>query len=203
MTLLQTIEFRIEGPIMGWKRPDGAGKRRYDPPDQVAYKNYVGLTCKTWMMKRRIPMLGGAIAFGVQVFYPHPFGVRASRVFKTSTPDLDNITKNIKDALKGIAYKDDAQVSYYLPCGKWYLPVHIMVDFDYALITLREGNRDDYPARTDLERRRTYGKVQGPVGDHGSQSQGGHRPPGEAGGGCSVGAGPAQHSPDGGVLKPG
>lgn len=174
--LLFRIEFKIEGPIMGWKRPaKGRGSQSYDPPEQVAYKYMVGTICKTWMMRRRVPLLRGPVAFGVQVFYPHP-EKKTRQYFKESVPDLDNIVKNIKDALKGIAWVDDRQVCHYLPTGKWYLPPDVLAEFDFALVTIREASRNDYPSPEFPAARRVAGQIQEPAGQHGRQGKGGPRP---------------------------
>ena len=185
--LIYKIEFRIEGPIMGWKRPaKGRGSQSYDPPEQVSYKYMVGTICKTWMMKRRVPLLRGPVAFGVQVFYPHP-EKKTRHYFKESVPDLDNIVKNIKDALKGIAWIDDRQVCHYLPTGKWYLPPEIYAEFDYALVTIKEASRNDYPSPEFPKPRRDARQVPEPAGVNGSEGEGGPRPddPGTVGRGVA------------------
>lgn len=184
--LLYRIEFKIEGPIMGWKRPARShGNQHYDPPEQVSYKNYVGTICKTWMVKRRIPLLRGPVALGVQVFYPHPEKA-VRRYFKDSVPDLDNIVKNIKDALKGIAWIDDRQVCHYLPSGKWYLPPDIFSEFDFALVTIREASRYDYPHYEFPKPRRNDGQVPKPAGVNGSAGKSGSRPDDPGAGGSGV-----------------
>ena len=47
----------------------------------------------------------------------------------TSRPDVDNVSKAIMDALNGVAYKDDAQVSV-LVCEKRYTQDEARVDVD-------------------------------------------------------------------------
>ena len=43
---------------------------------------------------------------------------------KISRPDLDNLLKPLKDALRGVVFIDDSQVVSYELCGKWYGPTY-------------------------------------------------------------------------------
>ena len=120
---MDEFSFRIPGPLMGWMRPArGKYGSIYDPPEQVAYKEMIGILCKQAMRKARLfNPFDGPIAFSFVSYFPHP--KRGPRRFlKDSKPDLDNLIKNVKDAMTGIAWHDDQQVAYYGPCAKWFMP---------------------------------------------------------------------------------
>lgn len=42
--------------------------------------------------------------------------------FHTTRPDLDNLVKAVKDAMEGVAYEDDKQVSHIEACKVWAVP---------------------------------------------------------------------------------
>jgi Holliday junction resolvase RusA-like endonuclease len=164
-----SINFVIEGPIMAWQRPAGSGKKRYDPPDQVAYKEMVGWLCKKWMLDHCVKKFTGPVAFGCQVFYPLP--QRRGKHWtiitpKTSAPDMSNLIKNIEDSLNGVAWLDDRQVSMYLPCGKWFMPSDFD-GFDFAVVTIREVAHGDYPTE-----RPGHGEIQEPARGDGPEGEG-------------------------------
>lgn len=52
----------------------------------------------------------GPVRLGVVFFLPHPVSEKKRRAFHTVKPDLDKLLRAIKDALKNILWKDDAQV---------------------------------------------------------------------------------------------
>lgn len=57
----------------------------------------------------------------------------AGLIFPTGTPDLDNITKNVKDALKAIVFRDDALV-VLMVCHKLFCAIPRIV-IEVRLIT--------------------------------------------------------------------
>jgi len=95
-------------------RPAGKRGHRYDPAEQVAYKELIAWTCKKTMLERQIfdPLLG-PLELTVRASWPYPGTGKDRITYKTSKPDLDNIIKNIKDALNRIAWRDDSQVAQY------------------------------------------------------------------------------------------
>lgn len=133
--------FRIDGPILAWKRPAQSGKVRFDPPDQVAYKRMVAMLCAVAMRRAGVKMIpkGEPIDLGVRVFFRRPESRIADRpgrvLWHTEKPDLDNVVKNIKDALKGVAWVDDKQVSSYTDSGKFWLPT-LSAETEYAVVSI-------------------------------------------------------------------
>lgn len=85
----------------------------------VAAKKTVIAYAKQAMARRKGALLTGALKMEVLCIYAIPASwTKAKRaaaaqglVWKTSTPDLDNIFKAPADSLNGIAYADDAQIA--------------------------------------------------------------------------------------------
>ena len=95
------ISFTAEIEPVPFKRALGCGKRRYNHPRYVAFKEALGLLARR-AMNGRAP-LTGAIKISVTVYRQRepsslPFG------------DADNHLKAVLDALNGVCYVDDRQV---------------------------------------------------------------------------------------------
>lgn len=66
---------------------------------------------------------------------PRPKSLPKKIIHHTKKPDLDNLTKSIKDALEGIFFKNDSQITE-LKSLKMYVPdsmetgVKIALDYD-------------------------------------------------------------------------
>lgn len=115
------IEFKIPGDPMGKQRPKftHAGKyaRTYTPQKTVNYENWVKL-CFTQEYQfcafesRRLKVTIDAY-FAIPKSFSKSKKQQAedSTISPTKKPDCDNIAKVILDALNGIAYEDDKQVT--------------------------------------------------------------------------------------------
>ena len=97
----------------------------YDPAKSRDYKSYV----KTEALKVKPDrLLEGPISLTVRVYrsIPKSFGKRKTEqaingeIRPVTKPDLDNIIKGVKDALKSIIWKDDSQVVDFGQTSKWY-----------------------------------------------------------------------------------
>lgn len=88
----------------------------YDPKDSAQYKNNVAaqiVAQKPVLIGQGIP-----VKLILEILLPRPKGHYGAKGLKdkyallrhTSKPDLDNLEKAIKDALKGIVWYDDSQV---------------------------------------------------------------------------------------------
>jgi Holliday junction resolvase RusA-like endonuclease len=192
--------FRVPGPLLGWMRPSHHYGGVHDPPEQVAYKKMVALICKIAMRERGIfTPLQGPVSLSFNAVFPHPQRATPRRHWKDSRPDLDNLIKNIKDALKGIAWVDDQQVAHYGRCAKCFMPPG-MSGQGYAWVTIERPPDHEYPF---LEDPRPAGAVPGDARLNGPKVEGRTGQAAEEGDGGAVDAGPAQHPADGGVRKPG
>lgn len=83
-----------------FKRTGGNGRRRYNDPRYTAYKAALSAVAKA-AMRGRAP-LTGEVRVSVKIFRP-----KRGRQFG----DLDNHVKAVLDALNGICYVDDSQVT--------------------------------------------------------------------------------------------
>ncbi|HKW13830.1 MAG TPA: RusA family crossover junction endodeoxyribonuclease [Candidatus Krumholzibacteria bacterium] len=59
---------------------------------------------------RGAPPWQGAVHLDLLFYLPRPKSLPKRITYHTKKPDLDKLIRNIKDALKGIVYRDDAQV---------------------------------------------------------------------------------------------
>lgn len=87
--------------------------RSYTPQKTVDAERSIAWEAKKCLAGR--PPLEGPVMLKITARYAYPASWstkrRATTVWKTSKPDFDNIEKLISDALKGICWKDDAQVA--------------------------------------------------------------------------------------------
>ena len=97
-----SIKFAIATEPVPFKRAMTNGKRRYNDPRYSEYKLYLGLHARV-AMNGQAPF-DGAIRIHVDVFTKYePTSLRAG--------DVDNHLKAAMDALNGICYVDDRQIT--------------------------------------------------------------------------------------------
>lgn len=135
------IKITVPGRPTRWMRPgqgiDGEGRPvRYTDPKARAGKAVIANEAKLVYRATR-PHLGPVVLCVVAVFaIPESWAAarRAAalegKVWHTSDPDLDQLVKQVQDALVGIAYIDDNQVVGYHP---------------------HTAKRYGHPERTDIE----------------------------------------------------
>ena len=97
----------------------------YDPKDSREYKNNVA--AQIVAQKPQLIEQGKAVSLVLKFYLPRPkshygkYGIKEKclLLYHTSKPDLDNMVKAVKDALKGIVWHDDSQV-YHTIATKTY-----------------------------------------------------------------------------------
>jgi len=126
------ISFTIPGAPVGKQRPKfsrcGGFVRTYTPEKTVSYESLVRLSFAA-AYPAFVP-LEGPVRFTVRAFCPIPNSapkrlradMEAERLPCPKKPDKTNIEKIIEDALNGIAYKDDSQITDSGPFMKRYSP---------------------------------------------------------------------------------
>lgn len=105
----------IHGDLRGKGRPRFAGGHAYTPE---ATRRYEAEIQAAWMLAGG-RMLDGAVAVSIAAYQALPkSATRAQRhaaergeIWPIRKPDLDNIIKITLDALNGLAYRDDTQVT--------------------------------------------------------------------------------------------
>lgn len=94
------------------------------------------------------PPITGPVAVGVIAVFPRPASMfwktkEMPRVRKPTKPDLDNIAKNVLDALNKLAFVDDALVAR-IECEKWiasgYEQPHLQITITELIDEKTESN---------------------------------------------------------------
>lgn len=129
---MNDIKFTVYGEPVAQGRPKFTTVHgyaaAYDPEKSKSYKQIVrGEAVK---VRPDVP-LAGAISLTVKVYrsIPKSFSKKktaaaiSGEVRPITKPDLDNVIKGIKDALKSVIWRDDSQVVDLADSGKWYSDV--------------------------------------------------------------------------------
>lgn len=118
MSNMPRIEFEIKGRPIPWKRMRKNGKRHFPAAGQTEAKSAIASLCKAEMRKSGVSIAekGVPVCMSVLAVFKLPQKIpkgddRRMGSRHTMKPDGDNLGKLIKDALNGVAYLDDAQVS--------------------------------------------------------------------------------------------
>jgi Holliday junction resolvase RusA-like endonuclease len=124
--MTRIASFAVYGP------PQGKGRARstrtghhYTPAETVGYE-----TRLAWMFRQAAPdwvPLDGPVRLTIGVVYdvPESWSKRKQKaaldggILPTVKPDWDNIGKIVSDALNGVAWKDDKQITSAV-VTKWY-----------------------------------------------------------------------------------
>lgn len=113
------ITFTVYGEPVAQGRPrastQGGFVRMYDPEKSKDYKDYVRLAAAEHAPN---VLLEGPLGMMLTVYRSIPKSFSKKKVIQAeageirpvSKPDVDNYLKGVKDALKGIIWKDDSQV---------------------------------------------------------------------------------------------
>lgn len=114
---LGTVSFKIPG------RVGGKGRPRFTVVDGQPRAFTPAKTRSTEAMVRDFaeqamggsPLLEGAVQVSIQVNLERPKSWTRKKIdanpFPTGKPDLDNVVKLIGDALNGVVWRDDSQIS--------------------------------------------------------------------------------------------
>lgn len=102
------IKFTVQGTPQPKQRPRVTSRGTYTPARTKDYEKIVGWSYAAAGGK----MMSGAIEVRVNAYFCIPKSRKDVSVgdWHLQRPDLDNVVKIVKDALNGIAYKDDSQV---------------------------------------------------------------------------------------------
>ncbi|MCL4440444.1 MAG: RusA family crossover junction endodeoxyribonuclease [Firmicutes bacterium] len=122
------IAFTVYGEPVAQGRPRastfGGFVKMYDPKKSRDFKDYVKLAASQYAPAK---LIEGPVVLQLSIYRPIPksFSKKKAALAEdgqlrpTSKPDVDNYVKGIKDALKGVIWKDDSQV-VDLVAGKYY-----------------------------------------------------------------------------------
>jgi Holliday junction resolvase RusA-like endonuclease len=87
----------------------GDGIRMYDPETSRDWKRTVLDRVATAWGDRGAP-IEGPVLIELHFDLPRPKSLPKRVLHHTKKPDVDNLAKAVKDAIKGIVYRDDSQV---------------------------------------------------------------------------------------------
>lgn len=112
---MEQVTFTVYGKVRGQGRPRFTGKNRrkgkktaYEKPEDTAYKKAIA---KAYKQAANGAKFAGEVSISVYVFRKMPASYKGNSEPDTYKPDIDNITKAVMDALNGVAYDDDKQVT--------------------------------------------------------------------------------------------
>ena len=122
------ISFIVLGECAAQGRPRVAvrGKHAtvYDPAKSRDYKQYIRLVASQHAPEA--PLIGPLdVEIKIYKAIPKAFSKKRHReaqdglIRPITKPDIDNYAKSVKDALSGVIWRDDSQVTD-LRIGKWY-----------------------------------------------------------------------------------
>jgi Holliday junction resolvase RusA-like endonuclease len=117
MTLGEVLNVRVYGLPVAQGRPrarmfqDRSGTTRvsvYDPHESRDWKRTV--MSRVVDVKPAAPVAETALEMALVFHLPRPQSLPKRVVHHIRRPDVDNLAKAIKDALRGIVYRDDSQI---------------------------------------------------------------------------------------------
>lgn len=117
---MPTIKFSADLEPVPFPRPSTNGKRRFNPPRYVAFKETLGLIAKR-AMNGRAPFTG---AVRLSIVFSK---LRPVNITSRNWGDIDNHIKACLDALNGIAFEDDRQVTA-ITASKQFGQPHINIE---------------------------------------------------------------------------
>lgn len=140
----------VPGPMRGKQRARVTKYGAYTPPQTVAAEKAIGFIART----AQAPLLLGSVDLMITITVEPPKSwnkrmkaeALSGRARPTSKPDLDNVVKLIGDALNGIAWHDDAQITS-VTAAKVYGPEA------HTVISWRSGGRYLPPEPVDTSPR--------------------------------------------------
>lgn len=107
------VQFTIPGKPFAWRRARSNGKVRFTDKKMEAHAEAVGTIAKPFFPTP----LEGPLRLEVRCTFKVPVSYskakRAATIWRphTQRPDLDNVTKQLGDALNRIAWIDDSQIA--------------------------------------------------------------------------------------------
>lgn len=127
---MTSITFTVPGKVIGKQRARVTRFGTYTPKATVAYEKSIAWTAKASGVQK----IEGAVRLLIQVYSEPPKSMpqkarleAVQRIIRPQTkPDLDNVLKTVLDALNGIAYEDDKQVTD-IAASKFYGEPQIVV----------------------------------------------------------------------------
>ncbi len=120
------VSFVVPGPPVAWSRSGGkafiggdgkAHARRFTRPELRSYKAVVQHHALEAFKACNVGPFTGPVRVNMTFKFPCPKSAHRKRTpvpeqWSTNAKDIDNCCKSIMDALNGVAYEDDRQVTW-------------------------------------------------------------------------------------------
>lgn len=108
-----TFSLRVYGLPVPQGRPrafvaPGGHASVYDPKKSKDWKNLV--RAQVIAAERPAEPWAGAVKLWLMFYLPRPLSLPKKVIHHIKRPDCDNLAKAVKDALRGLLYRDDSQV---------------------------------------------------------------------------------------------
>ena len=118
---MSVVRFTIPGNPVAWKRQRTNGKRRFPAPGQTEARAAIVRAYRDAAKGVTFSEVKPAVDLHVHAVFalPQRPGSRRMGDPHIQKPDADNIGKLVKDALNGVAYDDDCQVSTITVVKQW------------------------------------------------------------------------------------
>lgn len=118
-TIPPILEQRVFGMPVAQQRPKTRLFRNSHSPIGVTASHYDPANCKDWKrtvlaqcIDARPPApVEGPLLMALEFYLPRPLSLPKKELHHVKRPDLDNLAKAIKDALRGTIYRDDSQIT--------------------------------------------------------------------------------------------
>lgn len=123
------IKFTAPLEPVPFPRPSSNGTRRFNPPRYTAFKQALGLIANR-AMNGQAPFQG-EVKLHADFFRPKPRPRKGQKPQVSFIGDTDNYLKAVMDALIGICYVDDRQVTA-LSGRKIFGDPHILIELEEA-----------------------------------------------------------------------
>ena len=126
---MKMISFAVPGDAVPWARAGSKGAARFTPLKQRSYEGAIKMFASAAMAGQ--PPISGPIQLIIRADYLAPKSwskkKSAEAEWKETRPDADNIAKIYKDALNGIVFYDDSQVTWLVVQKKYGLFARVSV----------------------------------------------------------------------------
>lgn len=120
-----SFTFKVPGKIVAWKRARTGNGHYFTDPEAKKYQVDIGWYCKKAMSTAGAQKSTTGLVLTAKAYFPMPPSWSARRRQESlgephaQKPDIDNVLKQILDALKDIAWVDDKQVAGVTMTKHW------------------------------------------------------------------------------------
>lgn len=101
--------------------------RAYDPDKSRGWKQEVRAQVLA-LLDGQPEIHDGPLSLELHFHLPRPKSLPKKVLYHTKKPDADNLCKAIKDALRGIVYRDDSQIVTFMVSKQYGDPPRVIIE---------------------------------------------------------------------------